>query len=629
MNVEKQHYDVVVVGSGMAGMSAASHASKEGAHVLVVSKDPVICSDSKISEGIITVRGSGSSEDTVDELSANVQNSGGDLSKPELARAFAEGSLEGYQWLRDNGLRPRTDPDTDMPIPFGVPMGGHSLPRSVNHKHGGVEHSHALWQAVLASGQIDYMEDAWFLELYRNDEGEKEVFGGLIYHATEGKFISVIASAVIVACGGLNTLYYPHTDTMKGNSGDGYAIAGRVGAQLVDMEQVQFIPFAIAEPGSYHGLVVGEPFTAGALGVIRDKNNEIVMNEVMARTRAECSAIIATTVAEGNGTDNDACYLDLTANIQGKSGEMYKAIFKNNFDSIINTVKRTLGGAAARFEVPWEVKPSAHYCMGGISATEKAEAVDADESVIPGLYSAGQALGGLHGANRLGSTSLAECLVFGNIAGKSAAIYSNLPRKTDETRRSEIEVGIAEFYKSKLGNGSGNYAIKLLRELQKSAWHGIGPARDKQSIEATIEETARLNALNENAIISDDVIWNQPFLDYVECRNMLFCSDVVAKSALLRTSSLGAHVRLDEPAHLDENDFVEEKQSYSTICFLKDQQMVVKKLERPASPLEQEQAQLKIREETLQKFKKFRTMPQDQREPVLMDMYQRIAGEPL
>jgi succinate dehydrogenase/fumarate reductase flavoprotein subunit len=360
--LERRQYDVVIVGSGGAGSAAAQTAADRGARVLAVSKDPLVCSDSKIAEGIVTVRTSGTDADTEQALSSNLRLGGDDISEQTVTRAFAKDSRDAYTWLREQGIKPELNENTGQPMALPMPMGGHSLPRSIDHNNGGLDYAHACWNALLQQGGIDYLEDAWFLDVYRaeNDSGNGCIQGGLIYHAAEGKLFSVKAPAVIIACGGLSTMYFPHTDTMRGNTGDSYAIAARAGAQLVDMEQVQFIPFAVAHPQSFEGLVIGEPVSAGMLGVIRDTHGKIIKSEIMVRTRAECAAAIAVAVAEGNGSEHDACFLDLTKNAKGESGVLFKQLMNDKIPGILNIVKLALGSSAAKFEQPWEVRPSAH-----------------------------------------------------------------------------------------------------------------------------------------------------------------------------------------------------------------------------------------------------------------------------
>jgi len=587
----KKEYDVVVIGSGGAGSAAANTACKNGASVLLVSKDPIVCSDSKISEGIMTVRGSGSDKDTEEELSNNIQVQGDDLNNPNLVKAFAKDSQESYQWLTQHGIKPTLNTENGQPQALTIPMGGHTLPRSINHKNGGLDYAHACWNAI-TKGQIDIIEDAWFLDLYSHHNtklNKREIGGGLIYHASEGEFISVKAKSVIIACGGLSTLYFPHTDTMKGNTGDSYALAARAGAKLIDMEQVQFIPFAVAHPPSYQGLVVGEPVTAGVLGNIKDSTGSIIKSEVMARTRAECAAAIANAIANGKGTKHNACYLDLTANNQGDSGRAFNALMQEKIPGILKLVKRSMGQAASTFQEKWEVKPSAHYLMGGVEANEYGQVIGINKNVIKGLYVAGQALGGLHGSNRLGSTSLAEGIIFGKKAGNYASKHALKTAHMPDYCIAPLEENTIKHYmhyfnqKPPQPNKTTTAPIQVLRKLQKSAWQGLGPARTEAGITNTLAQIQQCKNTLKACNITDDLLWNQPFIDAIECENLLLCAEAIAHSANLRRHSLGAHVRLDSPKTW--RPTILYKPAYSIAVFWQQHQMQIIKILKTRSPL--------------------------------------------
>ena len=305
VSAEWREYDVIVAGSGGAGSAAAQAAAEAGARVLVVAKDPVACSDTKIAEGIVTVRGSGDADDSETALAENLRIAGADLPDPRIAAAFAQDSRDAYDWMRRHGVRPDmesgADGGPDRPRALALPLGGHTRRRSVGHRNGGLAVGHAAWSAVAQNPRVDYLEDAWLLDIA---VGGGEVAGGLVYHAAEGAFAAVRAPSVVIAAGGLGTLYFPKTDTMRGNTGDSYALALRAGAALVDMEQVQFLPFCMTHPPAYEGLCAGEPATAGYLGVLRDRDGRVILDGVMLRTRAECSAAIVRAVAQGRGTEH-------------------------------------------------------------------------------------------------------------------------------------------------------------------------------------------------------------------------------------------------------------------------------------------------------------------------------------
>ncbi len=618
MQVVEKQYDVVVVGSGGAGTSAAVAARDQGCSVLLVSKDPINCSDSKISEGIVTVRGSETDKDTETELSSNIRIQGDDIGRAEHARAFAEDSQSAYEWMRQQGLKPHFD-ESGKAKTLGMAMGGHTQSRSIDHANGGLDYAHALRQALTEkqNGHLDYMEDAWFLDLYVQESEQRiSVQGGLIYHAADGVLVSVKAQAVVLACGGIGTLYFPHTDTMRGNTGDAYAIAARAGAKLVDMEQIQFIPFAAVNPPSHQGLIVGEPVSAGALGVIRDATGKVILSEIMARTRAECAAAIAQAVEEGRGTDHGGCYLDLTDNIQGASAEPFRYVMKTKAGSLLKVVRASMGSSAARFEVPWEVKPSAHYCMGGIATDENGQVFDANSQPIHGLLAAGQALGGLHGSNRLGSTSLAEAIIFGRRAGYQAAVSAPLNSGSDTNEKSVIE-----YYLSMLGRDGESYGIDITRALQKACWKFIGPARNEKDMSELKDSISQREQQLDDCHVSSSKYFNQSFIDVVEARNLLQCATFIVQSALSRKRSLGAHFRTDSrPDNLG-------KRPFSVQCFWESEgQLKIVHEDREASPVG---ARIKLRMQQGGKIlmlKLLRHLPLGLRDKILIKKYAAAAG---
>lgn len=545
MRILEEHYDVVIAGGGGAALTAATVASDMGVRVLLVSKDPIGCGDTKISEGGITVRGSGSVGDSVETFFFNLRMRGRDLGDPELVRIFSQDSRAAYEWLRAKGLRPWPRPAGKGPQTYPMPMGGHNRIRSVPHPGGGLSFIHTL----LGTGRertYDAIQDAWFLDLIVNHDRQqgRKMAGALVYHAPRGVLLAVRAQAVVLATGGLGTLYFPNTDNMRGNTGDGHAVAVRAGAGLVDMEQIQFIPFALTRPRSMKGLFLGEPASAGPFGVLRDRNGRSLLTGMMYRTRAEVAGVLARAVAAGRGTENDGCYLDLSENVKGKSGRMYYRILQAGMQRQLDLVERVMGGAAARLEVPWEVQPSAHYCMGGVAVD--ASGKFAGEGVPEGLYAAGQVMGGLHGSDRLAGNSLAEIIIFGIRAGRAAAEHASGASPLESERFSVLSMEVAEPYRDALGREGEYHPVALMRELQKAAWKGIGPVRDADGIRKVLATAEDIRRRLSCVSVGAGTVWNQAFIDLIELENLLVAAEAVAHSALAREESLGAHVRLDE-----------------------------------------------------------------------------------
>jgi len=621
-----KQYDVLVVGSGGAGSNAAETASEMGASVLVVTKDPLSASDTKISEGIATVRASGSEDDTEDTLSENLLLAGGDLPDANITSAFARDSQMAYDKVRANGLRPKISAITKNPDPLPLPMGGHTKRRSIGHKNSGVAFGHANWNSIVKDTKIDYKEDCWLVDIItgNNKDDTKSIVGALIYDAQRGELLAVVCASIVVASGGLSTIYFPKTDTMRGNTGDSYAIAARAGAELVDMEQIQFLPFCLTSPPAFEGLLGGEPVTASYLGVLRDKNKKVILDGVYLRTRAECSAAIMKAVEDGRGTKNGGAYLDMTANKRApKSGVYFMNFLKGSLPSAYNNVRQAMSKSEAQCEDLWEVRPSAHYMMGGIRVDENCRSIGGSKGLkndgILGLFAAGQAMGGLFGANRLGSTSLTEGAVFGQRAGKNAANHArNISGMNPLNKKLFMEK--AKKVNSLIGQKGHLHASRIKLSVQKKCWENLGPIRDEARLNKTKLFISKTRKKLKNVKISNSTKWNQGLIEYLELENMIDTAELMAIAALERNGSLGGHVRADCP-----NISLFSK-PYSTIVRFVNNGVNVTRLPRQQTEFKK---LIKFKFEEQKKFlgaKILRLMPMILKDRVLEKRYKKIMN---
>jgi len=621
-----KQYDVLVVGSGGAGSNAAETASEMGASVLVVTKDPLSASDTKISEGIATVRASGSEDDTEDTLSENLLLAGGDLPDANITSAFARDSQMAYDKVRANGLRPKISAITKNPDPLPLPMGGHTKRRSIGHKNSGVAFGHANWNSIVKDTKIDYKEDCWLVDIItgNNKDDTKSIVGALIYDAQRGELLAVVCASIVVASGGLSTIYFPKTDTMRGNTGDSYAIAARAGAELVDMEQIQFLPFCLTSPPAFEGLLGGEPVTASYLGVLRDKNKKVILDGVYLRTRAECSAAIMKAVEDGRGTKNGGAYLDMTANKRApKSGVYFMNFLKGSLPSAYNNVRQAMSKSEAQCEDLWEVRPSAHYMMGGIRVDENCRSIGGSKGLkndgILGLFAAGQAMGGLFGANRLGSTSLTEGAVFGQRAGKNAAHHArNISGVNPLNKKLFMEK--AKKVNSLIGQKGRLHASRIKLSVQKKCWENLGPIRDEARLNKTKLFISKTRKKLKNVKISNSTKWNQGLIEYLELENMIDTAELMAIAALERNGSLGGHVRADCP-----NISLFSK-PYSTIVRFVNNGVNVTRLSRQQTEFKK---LIKFKFEEQKKFlgaKILRLMPMILKDRVLEKRYKKIMN---
>ena len=558
IETEWRDVDVLVVGSGAAGSQAAQAAAEAGGRVLLISKDPIAASDTKISGGAATVRQSGDDSDSVEALSENIRIAGADLAVKSITDAFAEDSRGAYDRFRAQGLRPGIDTERNGPKPRPLPFGGHTKRRTVGHANRGVAFSHAGWNVIVqggGEGRIDYLEDAWLLDLVTQPDparggAAKRLAGALAYHAGGGRLVAVRAPSVVMASGGLSTLYFPKTDTMRGNTGDGYAAAARAGAELVDMEQLQFLPFCLTAPPSYEGLMSGEPVIASFLGVLRDAKGKMILDGVRLRSRAECAAAIMRAVEAGRGTPNGGAYLDLTANAKGERAGPYfmRFLTETNLPAYTN-VRQAHGKKVADCEQPWEVRPAAHYLMGGIRTDAFGSSVggegDGDGGLgIAGLFAAGQAMGGVFGADRLGSTSLTEGAVFGARAGAGAVRHA---RKSTEPITDDAFQETIAGWSNRFGQTGDRRAAPLRSRLQQESWTNIGPVRTEAKSDAMEALIAEWRQQLDTIEIPPHTLWNQDFIEFVELTNMLDVAQATALAARERDGSVGSHVRLDRP----------------------------------------------------------------------------------
>ena len=230
-----------------------------------------------------------------------------------------------------------------------------------------------------------------------------------------------------------------------------------------------------------------------------------------------------------------------------KSGPYFMRYLETSLPTAYINARQALGKEAAKVEKVWEVRPGAHYMMGGVRVNNEGASVGGTgegsvKNGINGFYAAGQAMGGLFGANRLGSTSLTELAVFGTRSGKSAAKYAlNIKFKVNK----ELFIPYITEYKAIFEQKGSVSATSLKNILQKESWSKIGPVRLLEGLNKIDALIADLEIKLKNVSIPNYTIWNQPFLDYMECKNMLYSAKAISLAARKRDGSIGGHVRLD------------------------------------------------------------------------------------
>lgn len=538
--VSRIECDVLCVGAGGAGLVAAVAAAEAGAGVIVVSKGLYGCGNTRIAAGLV-LRPNISPKDSPDALMRDMLVGGEFLNYQPLLEKYCERAHLATELMEKFGLLfSRKRSGEIAPVP--VPLGGHSLPRTLPGYSEGVPIGTALRAAVARAG-IEVLDETMALRLLKNG---KSVTGALCMNRLTGQMTAVTAKQTILATGGLGWLYYPHTSNSRCMTGDGYALALGAGAELMDMEQQQFIPFALTHPDSMVGVICGEPAIAGPYGKLLDANGREVLSRVRTRTRAETAAAISLAIERGAATEHGGVLLDLSPNLKRVVGEKMFEFLGRTFPAMIEGVRRAYGEEAARGKQPWDVSPTAHYQMGGVRVD-----IDCRVRGVDNLFAVGEAQGGLHGANRIGSTSLAELFIFGSLAGELAASDAR------EMEAAPLDADQAEQARAKAnslrGKSGTHRPLDLVRRLQTMMWECVGPVRDEARLDSALERISELAARRADMGVFAREDCNPEWVDALELDMMLLVAEAVTRSAKARKESRGGQSRLDHPKRDNRN----------------------------------------------------------------------------
>ncbi|MBI4830292.1 MAG: FAD-binding protein [Candidatus Lindowbacteria bacterium] len=538
--IERLNCDVLCIGAGGAGIVAAVTAAEGGADVIIVSKGAYGCGNTRISGGLVLRLGI-SPKDSAESLMRDMVVGGEFLSDQFLLESYCQRAHIAAELMEKFGLI-FSRGHSGKPAPLPIPIGGHGLPRTLTTYSEGIPLGTAL-RGALARTRVRVMDETSTIRLL---QAGKTVTGALCLRWLTGEMLAIIAKQTILATGGLGWIFYPHTSNMRGATGDGYALALEAGAELVDMEQQQFIPFALTHPDSMVGVICGEPAVAGPYGKLLDANGSEVLTHVRTRTRAEVAAAMSLAGEQGFATPYGGMLLDLSPNLRKTVGVKMLEFLKQTFPSMIDGVERAYGEEAASGRLPWDVFPTAHYQLGGVRVRP-----DCRVRGLENVFAIGEVQGGLHGANRISSTALAETFIFGSLAG-NAATYAAAEMETppyDSNGASESLSRSLEF----LGKTGRIRPVDLIRKLQRTMWEKVGPVRDCERLDGAINTIVEISEQNAEVCVASRKDCNPEWLDALDLQKMLRVAEVVARSARARQESRGGHFRLDCPRRDDKN----------------------------------------------------------------------------
>ncbi|MCY3721911.1 MAG: fumarate reductase/succinate dehydrogenase flavoprotein subunit [Candidatus Poribacteria bacterium] len=562
---ETHEYDVLIIGAGGAGLRAAIEAAAGDLKVGLVCKSLLGKAHTVMAEG-----GVAAALANVDERDswrvhfADTMRGGQYLSNARMAELHAKESPDRVRELEAWGaLFDRTQEGGILQRNFG----GHQYPRLAHvGDRTGLEMIRALQDHGIHQGIEVHMENT-VVSLLKTGERVSGAFG---YEREKGRFKIFSANAVVLATGGVGKAYKITSNSWE-YTGDGHSLAYHAGAELIDMEFVQFHPTGMVWPPSVRGILVTEG-VRGEGGILTNSEGkrfmfddipELYVNQTAdspeegwrytqgdreARrppellTRDHVARCIVREVQEGRGSPHGGVFLDI-------------AWIKEKISNAPEHIRRKLPSMYHQFkeladiditQEPMEVGPTTHYIMGGIR-------VDADSQMtaVPGLFAAGECAAGLHGANRLGGNSLSDLLVFGKRAGEYAAQFAeeNEAVPLDTAEIDAIAAHTLKPFENPADDGSGEkmgpYDIQA--QLQEKMQELVGIARSQESLTQALEEIQNLREQAENVHAIGNREYNSGWHTALDLDCLITISESIALAALERRASIGAHSRDDHP----------------------------------------------------------------------------------
>ncbi|NQW06078.1 MAG: fumarate reductase/succinate dehydrogenase flavoprotein subunit [SAR202 cluster bacterium] len=568
MPLEKLKYDVVVIGAGGAGLRAAVEAREAGLRVAIVCKSLFGKAHTVMAEGgAAASMGNVNEKDNWQVHFRDTMRGGKFLNHYRMAELHAKESPDRIWELEVWGaLFDRTKEGKISQRNFG----GHEYPRLAHvGDRTGLELIRTMQQRIVALQQMDAKANGnaeshikVFAELTITEilKENGKIAGAYGYWRENGDEVLFEAPAVIIATGGVGKTFKITSNSWEG-TGDGHALALKSGANLVDMEFLQFHPTGMVWPPSVRGILVTES-VRGEGGILTNSlgerfmfkyipevfKNQYADNEEEADRwyldqdnnrrppellpRDEVSRAINAEVKAGRGSKHGGVFLDVSKRISAE-------VIKKRLPSMWHQFYELAGVDITKEAM--EVGPTCHYVMGGVEVEPDTAAAIG----VPGLFAAGEVAGGMHGSNRLGGNSLSDLLVFGRRAGMGAVTYvKNNP--TASVSEKAIADAAARIQAPFIRAGSEN-SYSLHAELQEITHNLVGIIRTGKEVEEAIEKIAQIRVRSANVAVAGDRKFNPGFHLAFDLDNMLLVAESTAKSALLREESRGGHTRDDFP----------------------------------------------------------------------------------
>jgi succinate dehydrogenase / fumarate reductase flavoprotein subunit len=522
-------YDVLIIGAGGAGLRAAIAAADGGVSVGLVCKSLLGKAHTVMAEGgIAAALGNVDPKDNWEVHFGDTMRGGQLINDYRMVEIFAREAPERvYELERWGGLFDRTADGRILQRPFGA----HTYRRLCHvGDRTGLELIRTLQDKAIHTG-VDVHMEVTLTRLFR--EGDR-IAGAFGYRRESGRFIVFRAKAVVLATGGWGKVYKVTSNSWE-CTGDGCAMAYEAGAELMDMEMVQFHPTGMVWPPGVRGILVTEA-VRGEGGILRNSQGERFMERHDPKKKELSSRdVVARAIYEevqaGRGTPHGGAWLDITH----LSGDVIKKKLPSMYDQFLTLADIDITKS------PMEVAPTIHYVMGGVRVEAGTGATS-----LPGLFAAGEVAAGLHGSNRLGGNSLSDLLVFGRRAGEHAAAYAKAlgaaPRiddaQADEERR---------LLQRPFESGGSENPYTLHEDLQAVMAEHAGIARTGDGLRQGLDKVLALQERCEQMHVGGSMLFNPGWHECRDVRFMLTLSEAIFRCAIEREESRGSHWRLDFP----------------------------------------------------------------------------------
>ncbi|MBK00171.1 MAG: fumarate reductase/succinate dehydrogenase flavoprotein subunit [Euryarchaeota archaeon] len=564
INYKQHEFDVIIIGAGGAGLRAAIESARSGVKTAIITKSLLGKAHTVMAEG---------------GCAASLQNA----DPRDNWKVHFHDTMKGSKWLANwkmAELHAKEAPDrvreleqwgavfdrTPKNLINQRNFGGHTFPRLAHVGDAtGLEIIRTLQEKGIHSG-IDIFMEYTVCELFKNEEGD--CTGCIAYNRVDGEIHAFSAKSIVLATGGITRCWSVCSGSWE-YTGDGHALALMAGAELRDMEFVQFHPTGMIWPPSVKGILVTEGVRGEGGRLLNSENERFMFNyvpEMFAGDHAETieesdqwvkevvSGKLATVrrppelltrdvvakainseVKAGRGSPNGGAFLDIS-----HRGE--EAILKK-LPSMHHQFKELAGVDISK--EPMEVGPTAHYVMGGVRVNAETQ-----ETCVPGLFACGEVASGLHGANRLGGNSLSDLIVFGKRAGEFAAKKS---KELEQPKINEKEIiKAAKKMLAPIMSENGENPGKIYDELREMMQNNVGIIRTEKEMKLALEKLDEFEERQKNTFSGSSRIYNSGWHQALDLINMILVSKAATLAALTRTESRGGHTRDDFPTPDDD-----------------------------------------------------------------------------